>query len=259
MKGDLVIPVKTDEEIRLMVEGGQKLARVKEALRAEVKEGVSAKDLDELAETLIGKEGGYPSFKMVPGYFWSICVNVNEGVVHGIPREEIKFKKGDLVSVDVGMYYKGFHTDTAFTLGIGVDKEISKFLEVGQRALSLAIKAAKPGERIYDISLAIEKTLKKEGYSPIKALVGHGIGRKLHEEPQIPCFVGRVKRDETPKIPKSAALAIEVMYSLGSGEVVLGEDKWTITTSDAKISGFFEETVIVAQDGALVLTDLRES
>lgn len=248
------ISIKSEKEVKKMAEGGKKLARVKRALAEAIKPGVSAFDIEVLATRLIEKEGGRPSFKMVPGYSWATCVNINEGLVHGIPKKEVIFKKGDVVSVDVGMFYKGFHTDTSFTVGIDVDSHIKKFLQAGMLALKEAIKKAKPGGRIFDISEAIEARVKKGGYSPIRALVGHGVGKSLHEEPQIPCFVAG-KRQESPEIMEGMTLAIEVMYAIGRPDVTLGSDGWTISMADAKISALFEETVAIQKRGPLVLTE----
>ena len=247
------IYLKTPAEIEIMAEGGKKLGQIKKKLKQAVKEGVRAEEIDKLAEDLIAKAGGQPSFKMVPGYLWSTCININEGVVHGVPAKEIIFKKGDLVSVDIGMYYRGFHTDTSFSMAIDSAKEIEKFLAVGKKALAAAIANAKPNKKVHDISWAIESTLKKAGLSPIKALVGHGIGRHLHEEPQIPCFTQK-SRKQSPKIEAGAVLAIEVMYTKGKPEVKVSQDGWTIVTNDGKIAGLFEETVAVTKDGPLVLT-----
>ncbi len=247
------IKTKSPEEIKIMAEGGAKLGKVKKALKDKVSEGVSAYDIEQLATTLIEKSGGVPSFKKVPKYHWSTCVNVNEGLVHGIPKKEVVFKKGDVVSVDVGMYYKGFHTDTSFTKQVGSDKETKEFLETGTKALKAAIDKARAGNRIYDISNAIDKTVSEKGYSPIKALVGHGVGRELHEEPQIPCFVFG-KKLRSPEIPEGAVLAIEVMYAKGAPDVAISPDGWTILMADGKISALFEETVAITSRGPLVLT-----
>jgi len=157
--------------------------------------------LEELAQKRIREEGGLPSFEMVPGYHWATCININEGVVHGIP-EGREIKKGDVVSVDVGMFYKNFHTDTSFTVQVkdsDYSDIIGDFIRAGQKALEEAIKKALPGNRIGDISETIEKVLKKNNLSPVRSLTGHGIGRLLHEEPAIPCFLqGEV--DKTPQI-----------------------------------------------------------
>jgi methionyl aminopeptidase len=206
-----------------------------------------------LAVSLIKKEGAEASFKKVPGYNWATCVNVNAGLVHGIPGSDVIFKKNDIVSIDVGIYYKGFHTDTSISIGVEASPEIRKFLNIGREALAKAIKAVKAGGYIYDISKAIEDTIETAGYTTIKALVGHGVGKELHEEPQIPCFLpGR--REESPKIVSGMVLAIEVMYALDSDKVEVLDDGWTIAMRDGKISGLFEDTVAVTEKGQLVLT-----
>jgi len=244
--------LKTTEEIKLMREGGVKLAAVKNGLRGAVKAGVSAKDIEDLAQKLIKKEGAEPSFSKVPGYKWATCINVNDGIVHGIPTADLVFGKNDLVSVDVGLYHKGFHTDTSFSLYLGRDPEIAKFLEVGKKSLKAAISKAKAGKRLGDISQSIEDNLKMGKCNPVRALVGHGIGRDLHEDPMIPCF-SHYPGDNLP-LQEGMALAIEVMYTPGRGEVKTDSDGWTIRTKDGKISALFEETVAVTRDGPFVLT-----
>ncbi len=248
-----MITIKTDKEVEIMAEGGAKLARVKNALREAVKEGVSAKDIEDLAVRLIKDERAEASFKMVPGYRWATCINVNEGLVHGIPNPGTTFKKGDVVSVDVGIFYKGFHTDTSFSVGLSPDPDTKKFINIGQEALNKAISKAVAGNRIFDISGAIEEVIEGAGYSTIKALVGHGVGKELHEDPQIPCFVpGRIM--DSPEIKKGMVLAIEVMYAQGGDKVEVLSDGWTIAMRDGKISGLFEETVVVTKDRPKVLT-----
>ena len=248
-----MIPLKSDSEIQIMAEGGAKLGRVKKALADAVKEGAKASEIEELAVRLIKEEGAEASFKKVPGYHWATCVNVNEGLVHGIPVSSVVFKKRDLVSIDVGVYYKGFHTDTSISVGIDLSPEVQKFFNVGREALARAIKTALPGNYIYDISKVIEETIESGGYTTIKALVGHGVGRELHEQPQIPCFVPGL-RQESPKIEKGMVLAIEVMYTQGSDKVEVLQDGWTIAMRDGKISGLFEDTVAVTGKGPKVLT-----
>ena len=245
--------VKTPEEIAIMQEGGSKLARVRDRLFEEVKEGVSAADIENLAKELIASEGGTASFAMVPRYKWATCVNINDGVVHGIPHRHIVFKQGDIVSVDVGMYYRGFHTDTSFTKLIGVAPEKQLFLDAGKEALNNAIAAATPGNSVRDISLAMEQTLKKHHLNPIRALTGHGIGKNLHEDPAIPCFVTSGPVGQT-ELVEGMTLAIEVMYTEGTCELVLEDDSWTLSTKDAKIAALFEETVAVASNGPFILT-----
>ncbi|HJX59146.1 MAG TPA: type I methionyl aminopeptidase [Patescibacteria group bacterium] len=248
------ISLKTKEEVAIMQEGGVLLGKVKAALKEKVQEGVNASEVEDLAVELIKKSGGEASFKMVPGYSWATCININEGLVHGIPKESVVFKKGDVVSVDVGLYYKGFHTDTSFTKAIEPDSMTKKFLQAGQEALEKAIEAVSPGKRIYDISLAIQETIEKAGHSPIRVLTGHGVGRELHEEPKITCFASG-DRAKSPEITEGMVLAIEVMYCLGSPQVEISKDGWTISMRDGKISALFEETVAVTSRGPLVLTE----
>lgn len=235
-----------------MAEGGKKLSKIKKSLKKVVSVGATAGEIEELAVKLIKEEGGKPSFMMVPNYQWATCVNVNEGLVHGIPKPEIVFKKGDVVSVDIGFFYKGFHTDTSFSLGLEAGAA-RKFLASGEDALKKAIDTTKVGNYIFDISKAIEETVLSCGYRPIRALVGHGVGRHLHEGPQIPCFTNG-RREESPRILPGMAFAIEVMYTEGSGEVERGSDGWTISMRDGKMAALYEETVAVTSHGPLILT-----
>jgi methionyl aminopeptidase len=248
-----MIKIKTPEEIQIMSEGGKKLARVKEVLTMATKAGVRASDIEALAVKTIKEEGAEVSFSRVPGYHWATCINVNEGLVHGIPVSSLVFKKGDLVSIDVGVYYKGFHTDTSISVGIDLSPENQRFFNVGRETLNKALKVVKAGNYIYDISEVIESSIEGAGYTTIKALVGHGVGRDLHEDPQIPCFMpGR--REESPQIKVGMVLAVEIMYAMGSDKVEVAEDGWTIAMRDGKISGLFEDTVAVTASGPKVLT-----
>jgi len=248
-----MIQIKTPQEIETMMEGGKKLARVKNILAEAIKPGVSGMDIENLAAKLIKEEGAEGSFNKVPGYSWLTCICVNAGLVHGIPTREMVFKKGDVVSVDVGLYYRGFHSDTSITVGIDVIPDVRKFLNIGQNALEKAIAKACPGNYIYDISKAIQTTVEDAGYSTIKALVGHGVGRELHEEPQIPCFLpGKIT--DSPKIVPGMALAIEIMYAMGGDKVEVLEDGWTVAMRDGKISALYEESVAVTENGPKVMT-----
>ncbi len=248
------IKLKTNKEIKTMAEGGKKLGRVKKKLKEAIGVGVSADEIEKKALRLIDVEGGKPSFTMVKGYSWATCVNVNDGVVHGVPKKRIVFKNGDIVSVDVGIFYKGFHTDTSFSVAIKPNQKTNKFLDMGKISLERAIKEAKPGKRVYDVSYAMQKSIEDAGYSPIKALVGHGIGGDLHEAPQIPCFVSG-KKEDSPEISAGMVLAIEAMYTEGKPDVILAPDGWTIKTQDGKMAGLFEETVAVGDNGPRVLTN----
>lgn len=249
-----MIELKTQQDIVTMHEGGRILKKVLKAILNKAHAGVQLKDLDRLAEKLILSFGGKPSFKMVDDYRWSICACVNEVVVHGIPADYV-LKKGDVVGFDCGVYYQDFHTDSAWTIKIkNENDEIEQFLHTGEKALQEAIAQVKPGNYIYDISNAIQKRVEAAGFSVVRTLVGHGIGRKLHEEPEVPGYV-KDKRRNTPKIVQGMVLAIEVIYNMGTPEVIYkGNDGWTIATRDGKISGLFEATVAATAHGVLVLT-----
>ncbi|OGG04067.1 type I methionyl aminopeptidase [Candidatus Gottesmanbacteria bacterium RBG_16_37_8] len=252
------INLKTDKEIEIMKEGGLILNQVMERLLKTVDVGISMLELDNIAEKEIIKKGAKPSFKMVPGYKWTICACINDVVVHGIP-DNYQAKKGDVVGLDSGVYYRGFHTDCSWSVRVGkksTDKndEIDRFLAVGRQALDKAINQAHPGNYIFDISRAIQTTVEKEGYSVVRSLIGHGIGKNLHEEPEIPGFVQSI-RENTPIIKPGLTIAIEVIYNLGSPDVILNKGNgWTIQTKDGKISGLFETTVAVNAHGVILLT-----
>jgi methionyl aminopeptidase len=247
------IKVKTPKEIAIMREGGHKLAIIRDRLASEVKPGVSAWDIDQLAEELILQAGAKPSFQMVPGYSWSTCINVNDGVVHGIPYKDVVFAQNDIVSVDVGVYFEGFHTDTATTVYLGKNSDVRSFWNTGKQALLDGIAQVQEGNTIGDISLAIQTALKRGKTSAIRDLTGHGVGRQLHEAPSIPCFVTHTPSDAI-RIEPGFVLAVEVMYTLGTSDIVIGDDGWTIRTKDGTIAALFEETVAVTSDGAEILT-----
>lgn len=258
-----MIDIKTPEEIKIMREGGEILASVLLQLLKNIKPGVTELEIDKLAETLILKKGAKPGFKEVKGYNNSICVSTNIVIVHGIPTN-YKFKAGDVVGVDCGVFYKGFHTDAAETLRVSTinnqqltnnkKDEIAKFLETGERALSEAIKAAKVGNRVGHISKTIQNIVEEKGYSIVRSLVGHGVGRALHEEPEVPGFLDR-KIIKTPILKEGMTIAIEVIYNMGKSDVkYLNEDGWTIATEDGSLSGLFERTIAITKNGPLILT-----
>ncbi|OGC93163.1 type I methionyl aminopeptidase [Candidatus Amesbacteria bacterium RIFCSPHIGHO2_02_FULL_47_9] len=244
--------IKTAREIEIMREGGKMLAKIRDDAVRAVCPGMTTAQLDGIIDKAIERTGGMPSFKMVKGYHHATCINVNEVVVHGIPGS-YKIKDGDKVGIDLGLFYKGFHTDTSVTVTVNSDR-YDKFLQAGRDALQLAIAQAKGGKRIADISGAMQLAVERAGYSVVRALTGHGIGRELHEEPAVPCFVTG-KYHHSPKIEAGMVLAIEVMYNEGGFEVAYkNDDGWTIVTTDGKISGLFEETVAVTRAGPVVLT-----
>ena len=254
-----MVHCKTQSEIELMGQGGKILAQVLSTLLDHVKPGVSETDLDRMAERLIIEKGGEPGFKKVPGYRHTICVSTNDVVVHGIPKE-YKFKEGDVVGIDCGVYYKGLHTDMAETVrvqgkGARVKKpdEVDTFLETGKKALDAAIQQAKIGNRVGHISKTIQDSVEKEGYSIVRSLVGHGVGRELHEEPEVPGFL-EGSLNKTALLKEGMVLAVEVIYNEGDRELVLDDDGWTIKTKDASTSGLYERTVAITKNGPIVLT-----
>jgi len=245
------LTLKTPVEIKIMAEGGKKIGEVKGRLRKAIVIGANALQIENLAVELIKKIGGEPSFMLVPRYHWATCINVNDGLVHGIPTKDVVFKKGDKVSVDIGLYYKGFHTDTSFSVGVNPSLELKKFLMTGEKTIKKAIAEAKIGNHISDISRAIQTNVEADGYQVIRALVGHGVGRELHEEPAIPCFVSA---SLGVGIKEGMTLAIEVMYTQGLPDLSMEKDGWTISVRDAKIAALYEETVAVTRHGPFVLT-----
>lgn len=247
--------LKTIEEIEIMKAGGKITARVLREVLDSVKPGVKLQDLDKKAEELILSLGAQPSFKMVKGYNFATCININEGVVHGIPSERV-IKEGDVVSVDLGAYYKGFHTDSAWTIVASgeesVNSEKKKFLETGKQALERAIKQCKPLNKVSGISRAIQETVEGAGYSVVRDLVGHGVGRFLHEPPGIPGFLRGGKDIE---LEEGMTLAVEVIYNRGGGSVVTDKkDGWTISSRDGSIAALYEHTIALTKRGPIVLT-----
>lgn len=241
-------------KIAAMTTGGAMLGRVREALFHFTQVGVSPSQIEFKARELIKAEGGELSFTKVPGYRWATCININDGIVHGIPTSTVPLQDGDLVTVDVGVFFSGYHTDAAFSKVVGTSTPAKdKFLQAGIEGLKNAIAAVKPGNYIGDISEAMDSTLKKYGYSATKELTGHGVGKELHEEPMISNVVVS-KRENTPLIKVGQTLAIEIIYVEGSPKLVLEEDRWTISTKDGTLSAVQEETVVVTEDGCSILT-----
>lgn len=226
-----------------------------------VKPGVNLLDLERIATEEIKSLGGDSSFKSVPGYYWTTCLTVNNEVVHGIPRN-IVLKKGDKFSVDLGAVFKDWHTDTAWSVEVGAaGKELSdkgsltRFLAVGEEALWKGIKQAVDGNRIGDISEAIQETVESKGYHVVRSLVGHGVGRELHEDPEVPGFG---KRGTGPLLKEGMTIAVEVIYTEGTEDVMLEDDQWTISSADGSPGGLFEMTLIVGKERPEVLTDWRK-
>lgn len=240
------------QKLQLMTEGGAHLGKIKRELLAAVKVGVTPLEIDALADRLITSSGDYPSFKTVKGYHHATCINTNDAVVHGIPSA-VPFKPGDLVTIDVGLVHKGWHLDTSTTTQVPpVSDKISKFLDIGREAVESAIKQALPGNSIYQVSQAMQKIVESAGYSVIRDLTGHGVGKKLHEEPNIPCYAD--PRTKNIIIKPGQALAVEIMYSMGDFHLKTGADGWTLYTVDGSLTAMFEESVFITPDGHQVLT-----
>jgi methionyl aminopeptidase len=234
--------------------GGAMLGEVRQALWQYTQVGVSPADIERESRRLIKQAGGELSFTKVPGYSWSTCININDGVVHGIPTSTTALVDGDLVTVDVGVFYRGYHTDAAFTKVVGTASPSQKrFLQAGMEGLQNALDAVKPGNYIGDISLGMESAMKKYGYSCTRELTGHGVGRELHEDPMISNVVTG-PREKTPLIKVGDTLAIEIIYVEGKPTLIMEQDGWTISTKDGKMAAVHEETVQVTEDGYSILT-----
>lgn len=240
--------------VKAQIAGGKLLAQIKKQLIHSIKPGTDLAHIDKQAEMLLLKTGGQPSFKMVPGYHWSTCINLNQGIVHGIPRGQVK--SGDLVTLDIGLYYQGFHTDTSTSFLVGKPtSEAEKFLNQGKKVLKKTISITKAGKRVWDISHQIQQGIEAAGYSVVRNLTGHGVGEELHQEPSIPCYTSG-NRSQSPVLYQDQSIAIEVMYCQGHWLTTTDSDGWTISTQDGKLSAVFEETVIVTKDKPIVVTAL---
>ncbi|MBI2036605.1 type I methionyl aminopeptidase [Candidatus Microgenomates bacterium] len=255
-----MIHFKTKEEISVMREGGSILGRTLRQVISAIKPGVSELELDALAEKLIRQSGAEPGFKKVRGYRHTICVSTNDVVVHGIPTG-YRFKEGDVVGIDCGVFYKGFHTDAAHTVRVQKSKlksqnldEIDKFLKIGEKALEEGIKVARGGNHVGHISKTIQNIIEGAGYCVVRSLVGHGVGRNLHEEPEVAGFL-RGSIAKTPPLAPGMVIAVEVIYNQGKPEVIFrNNDGWTIGTKDQSLSGLFERTIAITGENPIVLT-----
>ncbi|OGY79616.1 MAG: type I methionyl aminopeptidase [Candidatus Kerfeldbacteria bacterium RIFCSPHIGHO2_02_FULL_42_14] len=247
-----MIRLKTKAQIQLLRENGKRLAYILSQVQQSVATGISTYELDQKAEKEIHAQGGTPSFKGYKGFPASICVSVNEEVVHGIPTKEKILKSGDIVGLDIGMWYDGLCTDMAITLGVGkISKTAKKLLVTTQRALTQAILKAKLGNTIGDIGACVQKYAEARGFGVVRDLVGHGVGYAVHESPQVPNFVGQ---NADMKLAEGMVLAIEPMLTCGSYEVEVLEDGWTVVTKDDSFAAQFEHTIAITKQGPLILT-----
>lgn len=248
-----MIVIKTARELEIMRDAGRIVAETLAELKKAVKPGVTTKQLDQKAEDYIRKQGAVPSFKGYHGFPASICASVNHQVVHGIPGIK-SLQKGDIISIDVGAYINAYHGDAAVTLAVGeIDEELQRLLDVTEESLHLGIEQARVGNRLSDISSAVQTCVEKNGFSVVRQFVGHGIGREMHEPPQVPNF-GQSGRG--PRLKEGMTLAIEPMVNMGTWEVKTLEDGWTVETLDKQPSAHFEHTIAITENGPEVLTRL---
>ena len=248
----MAVTIKSERELDLMREAGRILAKTHNLLAEEIKPGMSTLDIDKKGEEIIRSFGCIPSFLDYNGYPASICVSVNDEVVHGIPCKEHIIQEGDIVSLDAGVIYKGYHSDAARTVAVGeISEEAKKLIEVTKQSFFEGIKFAKAGCHLHEISAAINDYVDQFGYGVVRDLVGHGIGANLHEDPQIPNF--RQKRRGI-KLQAGMTLAIEPMINIGRPDVAWMDDDWTVVTDDGSLSAHYENTVLVTDGEPEILS-----
>jgi methionyl aminopeptidase len=240
------------KRITAMRQGGKLLGSVKHALELFAVAGVSFEAIEAEAQRLIRAGGALPSFSTVPGYSWATCIMKNHELCHGIPEGK-QVAAGDVITIDVGLIFQGFHLDTTTTFAVGkVPAATKEFLSIGQKALRQAIAVVAPGASVYSVSHAMERVLEKARFGAVYQLTGHGIGAQLHMEPSIPVVAQSQQKHEL--LREGQTLAVEVMYTMGEPHLELAPDKWTYQTVDGSLSGMFEETVLVVKSGFEILT-----
>ncbi|QGQ93638.1 type I methionyl aminopeptidase [Paenibacillus psychroresistens] len=249
-----MIICKSETELKLMRKAGRIVAETHRLLAKSIQPGITTKELDQIAEDYIHSQGAIPSFKGYNGFPGSICASVNDELVHGIPGHR-KLNEGDIISIDIGAQYQGYHGDSAWTYPVGkVSETALKLLEVTEKSLYAGLELAKPDVRLFTISYAIQKCIEDEGFSVVREYVGHGIGADLHEEPQIPNY-GLPERG--PRLKQGMVLAIEPMVNVGERFVKTLEDNWTVVTVDGSLCSHFEHTIAITADGYEILTKLE--
>lgn len=246
-----MIVLKSPRELALMREAGRVVAQTHELVKEHLRPGLTTKELDTIIETFIRKNGGIPSFKGYLGFPASACISVNEELVHGIPGAR-RFEEGDVVSVDIGVILKGYHGDSAWSYGIGqISPEAQRLFDITERSLYKGIEQAREGRRLSDIGNAIQTYIEAAGYHVVREYVGHGIGRTMHEEPQIPNY-GDPGRG--PRLRSGMTLAIEPMVQAGTWQTEALDDGWTVLSADRSLTAHFEHTVAITPDGPQILT-----
>ena len=247
-----MIKIKSDREIELMKIAGKIVGDTHNYLKKYIKPGITTKELDKLAYDFIIKNDAYPSFKGYNGYPGSICTSINDEVVHGIPGNR-KLKEGDIISIDIGACYKGYHGDSAWTYPVGkISKELEDLLKHTEESLFTGLSVIKEGAHVGDIGFAVESVAKKYNLGIVKELVGHGVGNNIHEDPDVPNYG---IQNKGPVLKPGMVIAVEPMLNLGSADVAILDDDWTIVTMDEKPSAHFEHTVLVTKDGYQILTE----
>ncbi|RAV10277.1 type I methionyl aminopeptidase [Paenibacillus contaminans] len=246
-----MIICKTDSELKLMREAGRIVAETHKTLEKAIVPGITTRELDAIAEAFIRSQDAIPSFKGLYGFPASICASINEQLVHGIPSDR-KLNEGDIISIDIGAQYRGYHGDSAWTYPVGnVSDTAKKLLEVSERSLYTGLEEAKSGVRLYAISHAIQKCIEAEGFSVVREYAGHGIGKQLHEEPQIPNYG---LPNHGPRLKTGMVLAVEPMVNAGQRYVKTLQDNWTVVTVDGSLCAHFEHTIAITDDGCEILT-----
>ena len=246
-----MITLKSKREIELLKEAGHIVYLTHQYLRPHIKAGIKTKELDSLAEKFIRSKGATPSFKGYEGFPSTLCISINDEVVHGFPSERV-LKEGDIISIDIGACYKGYHGDSAWTYTVGEVSDDAKYLlEHTEKALYEGIKQAKVGNRIGDISYAVEKYATEHNLGVVKELVGHGVGTSVHESPDVPNYG---TKGTGPKIRDGMVIAIEPMLTLGSPDIYIEDNDWTVKTEDSSLSAHFEHTIAITNEGVIILT-----
>ena len=246
-----MITIKSEREIELLKIAGNIVYQTHQYLKPFIKEGITTKELDKLAEDFIRSKDATPSFKGYEGFPSTLCTSINSEVVHGFPSDR-KLKNGDIISIDIGACFKGYHGDSAWTYIVGeVDDKTKQLLEDTEKSLFVGLEQVKPGNRIGDIGYAIEQYARKHNLGVVRELCGHGVGTSVHEDPEVPNYG---IPNTGPKLKEGMVIAVEPMLTLGSPKVFLHDNDWTVDTQDGSLSAHFEHTVVVTKDGYQILT-----
>ncbi len=244
-----MVIIKSPEEIAIMRQCGKILMAILDKLRMEIKPGIKTRQLDSIAAHEVEIRGATPSFKNYQGFPANVCVSVNDEIVHGIPGDRV-LQQGDIVSLDAGVKFNGFHTDAAITVGVGeISREAKELVAITEDSLKAGIAQARDGAHVGDISAAIQKSVESKGFSIVREYTGHGVGRDLHEEPQIPNFIFR----KGVLLRKGMTLAIEPMVNIGDWHTKLAPNQWTVLTADGSLSAHFEHTIAITDGAAEIL------